>query len=65
MKHGHHKIITHKWIAGTLEVVETVAESLDQALWHIEQLFCSSAKVYNHEGELVHHHGENHCDHHY
>ena len=50
----HHKVRTHRWINGFLEVVEQLFEHESDAMYYARTTPSSSVKVFGVEGELIH-----------
>ena len=51
--HRKHKVKSHHWTSGVLEVRHYIAESLEDALEYVRNLFCHSAKIYDEDDNLV------------
>jgi hypothetical protein len=68
-----HKVKSHNWASGILEVCEHVVETLEEAVEYVAGLVHHSSKIYDHDDNLVkevsghhhHHHGHHHHDHHH
>jgi hypothetical protein len=54
MKHSKHRVRTHKWINGVLEVLDDWFETFEDAMDHATKSGAQSAKIYNPDGDLVH-----------
>ena len=51
----HHRVRTHQWRLGRLEVKDQIFETLAEALAFAERAEnADSIKIFNHTGELIH-----------
>ena len=55
--HKRHKVMLYKWVMGCLRFEELFFDTLEEAIEFLEEeIECyHSFKVYDHDGELVHH----------
>ena len=57
-----HKVKTHNWLSGTLRAREYIFNTLEEAMSFLKGGNNQSAKIFNEQGELVHHHTEHHSN---
>jgi hypothetical protein len=48
-----HRVKSHHWTSGVLEVRNHIVDSLEDALEYIAGLFCHSAKIYDEDDNLI------------
>lgn len=54
-KHHKHKVKKHHWENGFLKTVETFFDTVEEALEHAKSSDAHTVKVYDVDGEVVHH----------
>lgn len=54
MSHHKHHVKKHHWVEGSMHVVDTFFETLEEAIAHADASDAHTTKVYNPDGELVH-----------
>ena len=54
MSHHKHHVKKHHWVEGSLHVVDTFFETLEEAMMDATSSDAHVVKVYNTDGELVH-----------
>jgi hypothetical protein len=53
--HHKHKVKKHHWENGFLKIVETFFDTVEEALEHAKSSDAHMVKVYDVDGEVVHH----------